>query len=185
MLASYKRYIPLTIMKRDCRGSGGSIIAVGYLTSGVATKIGAAIFFNYGVDTVIQMGLYLCHIKRKRGNNYDNRTIQELQVLKTLLEHDENNNSMIKPENRSAAIEMLEAYRYGWEAEPEAKWYVQTPKEWWAQPDAPEYMSLDQLGVVSGIGSKKLADKFTRAELKKYHLDSDIFTLVPVEVEHD
>lgn len=71
--------------------------------------------------------------------------------------------------------------RYGWEAEPEAKWYVQTPKEWWAQPDAPEYMSLDQLGVVSGIGIKKLTDKFTRAELKKYRLDSDIFTLVPVE----
>jgi hypothetical protein len=44
-------------------------------------------------------------------------------------------------------------------------------------------MSLDQLGVVSGIGSKKLADKFTRAELKKYHLDSDIFTLMPVEEE--
>jgi len=33
-------------MKRDRRGSGGSIIAVGYLTTGVATKIGEAIFFN-------------------------------------------------------------------------------------------------------------------------------------------
>lgn len=78
-------------------------------------------------------------------------------------------------------FKIIDAYRYGWEAEPEARWYVQTPKEWRAQPDAPEYMSLDQLGVISGIGSKKLADKFTRAELKQYHLDSDIFTLVPVE----
>ena len=81
------------------------------------------------------------------------------------------------------ANSLIDAYRYGWEAEPEAKWYVQTPKEWWEQPDAPEYMSLDQLGVVSGIGSKKLADKFTRAELKNYHFDSDIFTLVPLEEE--
>ena len=83
------------------------------------------------------------------------------------------------------ANRLIDAYRYGWEAEPEAKWYVQTPKEWWAQPDAPEYMSLDQLGVVSGIGSKKLVDKFTCAELKQYHLDSDIFTLVPVEADKE
>ena len=46
VIASYKWYIPLTIMKRDRRGSGGGIIAAGYLTTGVATKIGAAIFFN-------------------------------------------------------------------------------------------------------------------------------------------
>ena len=46
VLARYKWYIPLTIMKRDRRGSGGGIIAGGYLITGVATKIGAAIFFN-------------------------------------------------------------------------------------------------------------------------------------------
>lgn len=75
----------------------------------------------------------------------------------------------------------IDAYHYGWEAEPEAKWYVQTPKDWWEQPNAPEYIILDQIGIVSGIVGKKLAYKFTRAELKRYHLDSDIFTLVPVE----
>ena len=36
---------------------------------------------------------------------------KELEVLKTLLEHDENNSGMIKSENRGAAIKMLEAYR--------------------------------------------------------------------------
>jgi len=98
--------------------------------------------------------------------------IQELSATATFTNKSEEN-----------YFKVIDAYRYGWKAEPESKWYVQTPKEWWAQPDAPEYMSLDQLGVVSGIGSKKLADKFTRAELKKYHFDSGIFTLVPVENE--
>ena len=73
--------------------------------------------------------------------------------------------------------------RYGWEAEPEAKWYVQTPKEWWDVPDIPEWIYLDTLcGVCSGF-IKPSRTAFTRSELKQYHLDSDIFTLVPVENE--
>lgn len=81
------------------------------------------------------------------------------------------------------ANRLIDAYRYGWKAEPEAKWYVQTPKEWWEEPDIPEWMHLDTLcGVCSGF-SKPSRTAFTRAELKKYHLDSDIFTLFPVEDE--
>ena len=84
------------------------------------------------------------------------------------------------------AISILaDAYRYGWEAELEAKWNVQTPKEWWRRHDIPEYMSLSQFGIVSGISSKKYADNFTSAELKKYHFDSDIFTLVQVEADKE
>ena len=78
---------------------------------------------------------------------------------------------------------LADAYRYGWEAEPEAKWYVKTPKEWWDVPDIPEWMYLDTLcGVCSGF-IKPSRTAFTSAELKKYHLDNDIFTLVPVEAD--
>lgn len=73
--------------------------------------------------------------------------------------------------------------RYGWEAEPEAKWYVQTPKEWWEDKNKPEYVGLDSMGISEGLKCKEYAAQFTRAEIKQYHLDSDIFTLVPVEEE--
>lgn len=73
--------------------------------------------------------------------------------------------------------------RYGWEAEPEAKWYVQTPKEWWEDKNNPEYFDLDSMGISDGLKCKEYAAQFTRAELKKYHFDSDIFVLVPVEDE--
>ena len=78
---------------------------------------------------------------------------------------------------------LVDACRYGWEAEPEAKWYVQTPKEWWEDSDIPEWMHFDTCrGVCSGF-SKLGRTAFTSAELKQYHLDSDIFTLVPVGEE--
>ena len=80
-------------------------------------------------------------------------------------------------------FKIIDAYRYGWEAEPEAKWYVQTPKEWWEDSDIPEWMHFDTCrGVCSGF-SKLGRTAFTRAEIKQYNLDSDIFTLVPVEEE--
>ena len=79
---------------------------------------------------------------------------------------------------------IIDAYRYGWEAEPEAKWYVKVPDSW--NGPACEYpwtvKCSDGEGVVRG--SERENDpryQFTRAELKLYHLDSDIFTLVPVE----
>ena len=75
--------------------------------------------------------------------------------------------------------------RYGWEAEPEAKLYVQTPKEWWEDSAIPEWMHFDTCrGVCSGF-SKLGRTAFTRAELKQYNLDSDIFTLVPVEADKE
>lgn len=80
---------------------------------------------------------------------------------------------------------LADAYRYGWEAEPEAKWYVKAPESWGLNgcylckhsngqvfPDNPNPAALDSYWT-----------QFTRAELKKYHLDSDIFTLAPVEDE--
>lgn len=78
---------------------------------------------------------------------------------------------------------IIDAYRYGWDAEPEAKWYVKTPKEWWEDSAILEWMHFDTCrGVCSGF-SKLGRTAFTRAELKQYNLDSDIFTLVPVEEE--
>ena len=81
------------------------------------------------------------------------------------------------------ANRLIDAFRYGWEVEPEAKWYVQTPKEWWEDENKPEYVDLDSMGISDGLKIKKYASQFTRDELKKYHLDSDIFKLVPVEDE--
>ncbi|WP_179395029.1 DUF1642 domain-containing protein [Lacticaseibacillus absianus] len=78
------------------------------------------------------------------------------------------------------ANRIIDAYRYGWEDEPEAKWYVQTPKEWWEDKNKPECFDLDSMGISDGLKCKEYAAQFTRAELKKYHFDSDIFTLVPV-----
>ena len=96
--------------------------------------------------------------------------IQELSATATFANKSEEN-----------YFKVIDAYRYGWEAEPEAKWYVQTPKEWWEDKNKPEYVDLDSMGISDGLKCKEYAAKFTRAELKKYHFDSDIFTLVPVE----
>lgn len=82
-------------------------------------------------------------------------------------------------------LKVIDAYRYGWEDEPEAKWYVQTPKEWWEDKNKPEYVDLDSMGISDGLKCKEYAAQFTRAELKKYHFDSDIFTLVPVEADKE
>jgi hypothetical protein len=77
--------------------------------------------------------------------------------------------------------------RYGWEAEPEAKWYVKAPKEWcpeftfWICKDGSKvYPTLQEYMDYPAFNQQF---QFTRAELKKYHFDSDIFTLVPVEEE--
>ena len=75
---------------------------------------------------------------------------------------------------------IIDAYRYGWEAEPEAKWHVQAPKEWWDDPDVQEWMHLDKSCGVRSVFNNSSRTAFTRYELKHYHLDSDIFTLVPV-----
>lgn len=80
---------------------------------------------------------------------------------------------------------IIDAYRYGWEAEPEAKWYVQTPESWKADDGGglnwlykPSRGGVD---VCSHTGESD--EQFTRAELKYYHFDSGIFTLAPVEEE--
>lgn len=120
----------------------------------------------------------------KRGFEHD------IDILDLLADVDMSSSELLKTNkwiydsdgDRSVhANRLIDAYRYGWEVEPEAKWYVQTPKEWWEEPDIQEWMHLDKLcGVCSGF-AKQSRTAFTRAELKKYHLDSDIFTLVPVE----
>ena len=82
-------------------------------------------------------------------------------------------------------FKIIDAYRYGWEAEPEAKWYVKALESWGLKgcyfckhsngqvfPEIPNPAAFDSYWT-----------QFTRAELKKYHFDSDIFTLVPVEDE--
>ena len=82
---------------------------------------------------------------------------------------------------------LADAYRYGWEAEPEAKWYVKAPKEWcpeftfWICKDGSKVYPTSQEYMDYPAFNQQF--QFTRAELKKYHLDSDIFTLVPVEGE--
>ena len=85
------------------------------------------------------------------------------------------------------ANRLIDAYRYGWEAEPEAKWYVKTPESWesedgdfgWLYKSI--YGGVDTTSHIDGEES----DQFTRAEIKQYHLDSDIFTLVPVEADKE
>lgn len=96
--------------------------------------------------------------------------IQELSATATFANKSEEN-----------YFKVIDAYRYGWEAEPEAKWYVQTPKEWWEDKNKPEYVDLDSMGISDGLKCKEYAAQFTRAELKHYHFDSDIFTIVQVE----
>jgi len=77
--------------------------------------------------------------------------------------------------------------RYDWEAESEAKWYVKAPKEWcpeftfWMCKDGSKvYPTLQEYMDYPAFNQQF---QFTRTELKKYHLDSDIFTLVSVEDE--
>lgn len=83
---------------------------------------------------------------------------------------------------------LADAYRYGWEAEPEERFYVFGPESWEnrnAMHDRQCNGELDTGIHFSDEGPSPLETPdeeyaFTRAELKKYHLDSDIFTLVPV-----
>ena len=121
----------------------------------------------------------------KRGFEHDIDVLGFLTDVDNLMELNKTYAWMYESDgDRSSHVNRLaDAYRYGWEAEPEAKWYVKTPKEWWEEPDVPEWMHLDtQCGVCSGF-NKPSRTAFTSAELKKHHFDSDIFTLVPVEEE--
>jgi hypothetical protein len=82
-------------------------------------------------------------------------------------------------------FKIIDAYRYGWEAEPEAKWYVKTPEAWESEDGDFGWLYKS---IYGGIDTTSHFDgeeneQFTRAEIKQYHLDSDIFTLVPVEEE--
>ena len=86
-------------------------------------------------------------------------------------------------EDNAAAI-LADAYRYGWEAEPEAKWYVKAPESWKADGGGRNWLYKPSQGGIDMCGHTGESDEqFTRAELKQYHFDSDIFTLVPVEEE--
>ena len=79
-------------------------------------------------------------------------------------------------------FKVIDAYRYGWEAEPEELFYVEAPENW-NTAVGQEYRWVSMRGGEFNLTVKGQAQTFTRAELKKYHLDSDIFTLVPVGAE--
>lgn len=117
--------------------------------------------------------------------DYQNEDIDLLDYLHDVIDSKELRTTRVwMLDDREHRIGILaDAYRYGWEAEPEAKWYVQTPKEWWEDKNKPEYVDLDSMGISDGLKCKEYAAQFTRAELKKYHFDSNIFTLFPVEDE--
>ena len=82
--------------------------------------------------------------------------------------------------------------RYGWEAEPEELFYVLGPESWENRNAVHDRQCNGELDTgihFSDEGPSPLETpdeeySFTRAEMKKYHLDSDIFTLVPVEDSH-
>lgn len=79
-------------------------------------------------------------------------------------------------------FKIIDACRYGWEAEPEAKWYVKTPEAWESEDGDFGWLYKSIYGGVdtTSHGDGREDEQFTRAEIKLYHLDSDIFTLVPV-----
>lgn len=86
------------------------------------------------------------------------------------------------------AISILsDAYRYGWEAEPEAKWYVKTPESWESEDGDFGWLYKSIYGGVdtTSHGDGEEDEQFTRAEIKQYHLDNEIFTLVPVEADKE
>jgi hypothetical protein len=82
---------------------------------------------------------------------------------------------------------LMQAYLYDWESEPEELFYVKGPKSWgyehaWASIRN-GHMSWDSYEEYGKDVGFRYAHAFTHAELKQYQLDSDIFTLVPVENE--
>jgi hypothetical protein len=86
----------------------------------------------------------------------------------------------------NAALILADAYRYGWEAEPEELFYVEAPENWdhrWAWKIAGSSFKGYVRWKDESELNKARYEQFTRAELKQYHLDSGIFTLVPVENE--
>ena len=79
---------------------------------------------------------------------------------------------------------IIDAYRYGWEAEPKAKWYVKAPESWKADGCGVDWLYKPSRGGVDMcIHTGESDEQFTSADLKQYHLDNDIFTLAPVEEE--
>ena len=72
--------------------------------------------------------------------------------------------------------------RYGWEPEPEERFYVEAPENWNAAVGQ-EYRWVSMCDGEFNLTVKGQSQTFTRAQIKEYRLDSDIFTLVPVEDE--
>ena len=118
--------------------------------------------------------------------DYQNEDIDLLDYLHDVIDSNELRTTRVwMLDDREHRIGILaDAYRYGWEAEPEAKWYVQTPNSWKAYGGGLKWLYKGSFsGVDLCIHTGEIDEQFTSSELKKYHLDSDIFTLVPVEEE--
>ena len=96
-------------------------------------------------------------------------------------------------ESEEKYFKVIDAYRYGWEAEPEELFYVLGPESWENRNAVHDRQCNGELDTgihFSDEGPSPLETPdeeyaFTRTELKQYHLDSEIFTLVPVEVTDD
>ena len=117
--------------------------------------------------------------------DYQNEDIDLLDYLHDVIDSNELRTTRVwMLDDREHRIGILaDAYRYGWEDEPEAKWYVKAPKEW-LDVDMQDWTWVTFSGGAGfDVTKKQYAPAFTRAELKQYHLDSDIFTLVPVGAE--
>lgn len=86
---------------------------------------------------------------------------------------------------------LVDAWRYGWEAESEELFYVLGPESWENRNAVHDRQCNGELDTgihFSDEGPSPLETPdeeyaFTRTELKQYQLDSDIFALVPVEEE--
>ena len=160
------------------------IIGLPYVSWGkTADKIGAII----DSLTIDHPKVKLPREVGEKLEDYQNEDIDLLDYLHDVIDSEELRTTGVwMLDDREHRIGILaDAYRYGWEAEPEAKWYVKALKSWGLEgcyfckhsngqvfPDNPNPAAFDSDWT-----------QFTRAELKKYHFDSDIFTLVPVEDE--
>ena len=118
--------------------------------------------------------------------DYQNEDIDLLDYLHDVIDSNELRATRVwMLGDREQRIGILaDAYRYGWEAEPEAKWYVKAPESWKADGGGRNWLYKPSRGGIDMCGHTGDSDEqFTRAEIKHYHFDSEIFTLVPVEEE--
>jgi hypothetical protein len=119
--------------------------------------------------------------------DYQNEDIDLLDYLHDVIDSNELRTTRVwMLDDREHRIGILaDAYRYGWEDEPEAKWYVKTPEAWESEDGDFGWLCKSIYGGVDTTShfDGEENEQFTRAEIKQYHLDSDIFTLVPVEEE--